>query len=77
MLDLDNLSHNHIMTLTQGDIAKVKVTVYAWQKFVSGPLSFTGNFMGVILNTIVVHDQGVVVAGGICPIKTCLVKFEW
>ena len=46
MMDLDNLSHNLIMTLTQGDIAKVKVTVYAWQKFVSGPLSFTGNLDG-------------------------------
>ena len=73
MLDLDNLSHNHIMTLTQGDIAKVKVTVYAWQKFVSGPLSLTGTWMGMILHTIVVIDQGVVVAGGICPVRTCLV----
>ena len=32
--------------MTQADIAKVKVTVYAWQKFVCGPLSFTGNLDG-------------------------------
>ena len=29
--------------------------------------------MGMILHTIVIHDTGVVVAGGICPIRTCLV----
>ena len=27
----------------------------------------------MILHTIVVHDPGVVFAGGICPIRTCLV----
>ena len=27
MLDLDNLSHNRIITLTRGLIAKVKVTI--------------------------------------------------
>ena len=42
MLDLDNISHNCIMTLTRGLIAKVKVTVYTW-KFFSIPLPFTGN----------------------------------
>ena len=62
------------MTLTQGEIAKVKVTVYAWQKFDSGPLSFTGTWMGMKLYTIVVHDKGVVVAWGICPVRTCLVS---
>ena len=30
MFDLDNISHNHIMTLTPGHFAKVKVTVYTW-----------------------------------------------
>ena len=34
MLDLDNISHYRIMTFTQGYIAKVKVTVYTWQKMV-------------------------------------------
>ena len=29
--------------------------------------------MGMILHTIVVHDPVVVVAGGICPVRTCLV----
>ena len=46
MLDLDNLLQNCIMTLTQGHIAKVKIIVYTWQKFVSGPLSFTGSLGG-------------------------------
>ena len=27
----------------------------------------------MILNTIAVHYQGVVVEGGICPVRTCLV----
>ena len=27
--------------------------------------------MGMVLHTIVVSDPGVVVAGGICPIRTC------
>ena len=30
--------------------------------------------MGMILHTIVIHDPGVVVAGGICPVRTCLVN---
>ena len=29
------------------------------------------------LHTIVVHDPGVVVTGGNCPVKTYLVKFGW
>ena len=29
--------------------------------------------MGMILHTIVIHDRGVVSAGGICPVRTCLV----
>ena len=33
--------------------------------------------MGMILNTIIVHEPGVVVAGGICPFKTCLVSSTW
>ena len=35
--------------------------------------SLLSNCMGMILNTIVVHVTGVFVAGGICPIRTCLV----
>ena len=46
MFDLDNISHNHIMTLTQGYIAEVKVTVYAWQFSFSGQLPFMGNLDG-------------------------------
>ena len=38
-LDLDNISCNRIMTLTQGHIAKVKVIVYTWQ-FFPRPLPF-------------------------------------
>ena len=30
-------------------------------------------WMGMILYTIVDHDTGAVVAGGICPVRTCLV----
>ena len=29
--------------------------------------------MGMILHMIVVHDPGVVAAGGICPVRTFLV----
>ena len=29
--------------------------------------------MEMIFHTIVVHDPGVVVAGDICPVRTCLV----
>ena len=43
----------------------------------SGLLAFTGNLdMGMILHTIVVHDPGVVVVGGgICSVRICLVSF--
>ena len=58
------------MTLTQGYITKVKVTVCKWKKIVSRPLPFTGNLDGVILHTIVDHDTWVVVAEGICPVRT-------
>ena len=67
------------MTLTQGHnrhIAKVKVTVYTWYFFFLTITMITFSrvtSMGLILNTIVVHDPGKVVAGGICPIRTCLV----
>ena len=37
MLDLDDISHNCIKTLTQGHIPKIKVIVHTDQKFVSGP----------------------------------------
>ena len=72
-----DLTHNRIMTLTQGNIAEVKVTVYTWQKFVSRLLPFTGNLDGDDSS----HNcckwpnnlAGIVVAGGICPVRTCLV----
>ena len=32
---------------------------------------------GMIFHTIVVHDPGVVVAGGICPVRACLVIDIW
>ena len=45
MLGLDNISQNHIMTLTQGNIAKVKVGVYTCGKnfFLDYILTFTGH----------------------------------
>ena len=53
------------MTLTQGHIAKVKVTVYTWQKkIVSGPLLFMDNLDGDYLRHTIVHDPVVLVAGG-------------
>ena len=70
MLDLDHLSHNRIITLTQGDIAKAMV------RFTHGKNMFLDHFlsrvtwMGMILHTIDVHDPGVVVVGGICPVRT-------
>ena len=63
MLDLDNISHKCIMTLTQGHIVIVKVTVNTWQKFVSGPLPFTGNLDRDDTSHNRVHDPGVVIAG--------------
>ena len=60
--------------MTQGHIAKVKVTVYTHGKnlFPDHYLSWA-NWHGMILHTLIVHDPGVVVAGrGICPVRTCL-----
>ena len=61
-----------VINLTQGHISKVKVTVHTYPKSVSGPYLFIANLMGMVLHLIVVHDTGVVVAGGICPVRTCL-----
>ena len=50
-------------------------------QFTHGKIFFPDNYlswvpqMGMILHTIVIHDPGVVVAGGICPVRTCLVWF--
>ena len=78
------LTQGCVITLNQGNISKVKVTVQTYQKSVSGPYLFMTqghviclgrNFSQVtwiwmILETIVVHDKGVVNAG---PVRTCLV----
>ena len=32
-------------------------------------------WMAMILNTIVDNDTGIVVVGGICPVRTCLVNW--
>ena len=65
MLDLNNISHNGIMTLTQGHIDKVKVTVNNRKKlFPAHCLSrvYWKGGGGLILHTIIVHGRGVVVA---------------
>ena len=68
MLNLDYISHSCIMTLTQGLIAKVKVTVYTWKNlFLDHFLSWV-TWMGMILYTIVDHDTEVVVAGVFVPL---------
>ena len=76
MFDLGIVSHNCIMTLSQAHIAKVRVTVYIWHIFFFLPDHYLSlvTWLGMILHAIVVHDQGVVVAGGICPVRTCLVS---
>ena len=76
MFVLDNISHNRIITLTMGQIAKVKVTVYTLHFFCLTITFLRVTWMGMILHTIVVHDPGVVVAGGICPVRTCLALLE-
>ena len=70
MFNLDNSSHNRIMTLTRDEIANVKVTVYTRQKFVSGPLPSTGNLHQGDTSH---NDPGVVAAGTIYPVRTSLV----
>ena len=73
MLDLDNLSHNRIRTLTLGDIDKVKVSfMHGKNLFLDHYLSLV-TWVGMILHTTIVHETGVVVAGGICPVRTCLI----
>ena len=48
-------------------------------QFTHGKIFFPDHYlswvsqMGMILHTIVIHDPAVVVAGGICPLMTCLV----
>ena len=65
------------MNLTQAHITKVKVIVYTLQKILSAPFPFMGiTLIGMIHLAIVVHDQGVVVVGVICPFRTCLVLIE-
>ena len=71
MLDLDNTSHNCIITLTQGQGHSLHMDIFL---FPDHYLSLV-TWMGMILHTIVDHDTGVVVAGGICPVMTCLVLF--
>ena len=73
MFDIDNLSLNRIMILTQCDIAEVQGHSLALQQFVSGPLYSRVTCMGMILHIIVVRDPGIFVAGGICLVRTCLV----
>ena len=73
MLDLDSISHNRIMTFTQGHIAKVKVTVYTWQKIVLGPLHYhyTGSLDGDDTSRNCCsspYHPGVVVAGVFVPL---------
>ena len=59
--------------LTQGHIAKFKVTVHKKQKFVSGPQPLTGNLDvdDASHNCYLWHRN--CCCGGICPIRTCLV----
>ena len=63
MLDLDNISYKCIITLTQGHIAIVKVTVNTWQKLFMDHYLSRVTWIGMTLHTTVVHDPGVVIAG--------------
>ena len=58
------------MTLTPGHMTKFTHGIF----FPDHYLSLVRK-MGMILHAIVVHDQGVVVAGGVCPGRTCLVNY--
>ena len=56
------------MALTQGHIAKVKVTIDTWQKYLFSD-HYLSRVTWMILHTIVVHDRGFVVAGVIFPLE--------
>ena len=49
-------------------------------QFTHGKIFFPDHYllwvsqMGMIFHTVVIHDPGVVGAGGICPVRTCLVS---
>ena len=77
MLDLGNISHNRIMTFTQGRIAKVKVTVYTWQKIVLGPLHYhyTGSLDGDDTSRNCCSSPWGCCCGVICPVRH--VYFIW
>ena len=63
------------MTLTQGHITKVKVTVYTWQKFFQ-TITFHGSLRwGWCFTQLLSMTQGLLLPGVFVPVRTCLVVF--
>ena len=75
MLDLGNISYEccpwpkGVMTLTQGHISKVKVTVHTYHNAVSGPKLQLSYWFWIILETIVVNDPKGVIQDHISKVK--------